>query len=196
MGRIIGGIVGLALLTGAVAPAAAEARERGGGGYHGGGPGGGGHGGPGGPGGYYGGGHGGYHGGYHHRRHGDGGSGAAAVIGIAALIGAVAIVASSASKDKKARKHSGYDGDGAGWNDEDMAVNQCAEAAREQAARGGGYAEVVNIGTPQPTSDGWYIDGTVERRESARAGFGDTRRFTCSVRDGRVAQLDFSRDEG
>jgi hypothetical protein len=174
---IAGAVAASAMVAASISPAMARGYDRGGYG-----------------GGYYGGGYGGHGGGYRHHRH-HGGDGVATAIGIAALIGAVAIVASAASKNSKSRDRYGYGDTRYDRGDEDTAVNQCAEAAREEASRGGGYAEVVDIGRPQPTSDGWYVDGRVERRANARIGYGETRRFTCSVRDGRVAQVDFSRDD-
>jgi hypothetical protein len=78
--------------------------------------------------------------------------------------------------------------------EESDAVDSCAVAARDRASEQGGYAEVLEIGDPQPASGGWNIDGRVERRTSYRDSGGETRRFTCSVRNGRVAEVYLSRD--
>lgn len=77
---------------------------------------------------------------------------------------------------------------------EDRAVDACAIAARAEATRGGGYAEVRRIGTPQAVQGGYNIDGEVERRASYRDSAGETRQFTCSVQGDRVAQVYMSRD--
>ncbi len=156
---------------------------------------------------------GGYHGGYgHHRRDRDG-FGVGDAIGVAALIGAVAIVASSMSKDRKATTRdvdqspppddslppaSGTDygadvATGEGGDEPDLTANACADAAREEASASGGYAEVRQMGEPRPVADGYNIDGQVESRASYRATSGTTRRFTCTVKDGQVADVYISR---
>ncbi len=188
---IIGATVGLALLASSVTPAMARDRHWRGYGY-----------------------------GYGHRHHDDFDFGDA--VGIAALIGAVAIVAKSMSKDKAASRDSrdeGYDG---GYADdsghapngaplpksrpddapsrsgeimaENDAVDACAQAARDEASNGSGYAEVRSIEAPRAVADGWDIDGRVEQRRNYRDASGDTRRFTCSVRNGRVAEVYLSHD--
>jgi hypothetical protein len=158
---------------------------------------------------------GGYHGGYgHHRRDRDG-FGVGDAIGVAALIGAVAIVASSMSKDRKASTRAvdkdrplddatqppasgteyGADVADSGVDDgPDSAANACADAARTEAATNGGYAEVRQMGEPRPVAGGYNIDGQVESRVSYRAAGGTTRRFTCTVKDGQVADVYISRD--
>ncbi|WP_246344641.1 hypothetical protein [Sphingobium fontiphilum] len=149
----------------------------------------------------------------HHHRHDDFGLGDA--IGIAALLGAVAIVASSASKDRRAAHDDALDGqpppsddrpdgvdalphdDGAAPTAGDAleeAANACALAARDEASANGGYAEVRSMDEPQPIDGGFNIDGKVESRASWNAASGALRRFTCTVRDGRVAQVYLSRD--
>jgi hypothetical protein len=77
---------------------------------------------------------------------------------------------------------------------EDAAVDACAVAAREEASANGTYAEVRDIGNPQPVNGGWNIDGSVEQRTGYRNGNGKVRRFTCTVKDGRVAEVYLSRD--
>ncbi|RVT41123.1 hypothetical protein [Sphingobium algorifonticola] len=77
---------------------------------------------------------------------------------------------------------------------EDRAVEACAIAAREEATRSGGYAEVRRIDAPQPVQGGYNIDGEVERRASWRDSAGETRRFTCSVQGDQVADVYLSRD--
>ncbi|MEJ7932900.1 hypothetical protein WG907_01345 [Sphingobium sp. AN558] len=184
---IMGSMVALALLTGGVVPA--QARP--------------------------------YHHGYDHRRHHGGGFGFGDAVGVAALVGAVAIVASSVSKDKQQSQRSDvgsppdghrYDEDEApppaqgtdygadesrdeGTSNDDRMSDACAVAAREEAeGQGGGYAEVRSMDAPRASNGGYDIDGEVETRASYRAENGSTRRFTCSMQDGRVAQVYLSRD--
>ncbi len=73
-------------------------------------------------------------------------------------------------------------------------TDACAMAARNEAQAQGGYAEVRHIDTPRATTGGYNIDGEVETRTSWSASDGATRRFTCSMRDGRVAEVYLSRD--
>ena len=157
---------------------------------------------------------------YGHRHRGDGFDFGDAV-GIAALIGAAVIVVKSMNKDKASRNSSGdgYNGDYAdnsthapngaplpdtrsndapgGSGDllaEDQAVDACAQAARDEASNGNGYAEVRSIEAPRSVADGWDIDGRVEQRRNYRDSSGETRRFTCSVRNGRIAEVYLSQD--
>lgn len=193
---ITGTVAGLTLLVGGIAPAVARDHHR--------------------PGGYgYPGDWGGYP--YRHRpyRGYDRGLGAGDVIGIAALIGAVAVIASAASKKRDAPRrypdvenapHSAdrgqRDGDddyvsgGASSMSEDEAVDACVEAARNKAeGERGGYAEVRSA-TPQRASgqDGWSVDGRIEIRRNYQDQDGATRRFSCDVEGGRVANVYISRD--
>lgn len=77
---------------------------------------------------------------------------------------------------------------------EDEAVDACAQAARDEATTSGGYAEVRSVEASRVVADGWDIDGRVEQRRNYRDTSGDTRRFTCSVRNGRVAEVYISHD--
>ena len=160
----------------------------------------------------------------HHRHRGDG-FGLGDAIGVAALVGAVAIVANSMSKDRKVRDpitggeydapppRAGTDyGDDLGSDappppvdeadfsdiavQDDALADSCARAARDEAERDGGFAEVRSMASPVAAADGGYnIDGQVEQRASPRAPPGQPRRFTCTLdRDGRVAQVYLSRD--
>ncbi|MCI4591134.1 hypothetical protein MOK15_13665 [Sphingobium sp. BYY-5] len=77
----------------------------------------------------------------------------------------------------------------------DTMTNACAVAIRDQAQREDGYAEIRQMGIPTATEGGGYnIDGEVETRASYRATNSDTRRFTCAMKDGRVAEAYLSRD--
>lgn len=80
-------------------------------------------------------------------------------------------------------------------DEEDRMTDACALAARDEAAAGGGYAEIRRIDAPRATTHGGQdIDGEVEVRPTVRASDGTVRRFTCSMRDGRVAEVYLSRD--
>ena len=142
--------------------------------------------------------------GYPHHRHHRGGLDAGDVIGIAALIGAVAVIASAANKNRNDRGYPdrSYPGDGRYGDSEryreageDEAVSLCAAAARAEAERDReGYAEVLDVERPRARSDGWDVDGRLERRRGYQDGDGETMRFSCVVRDGRVADVRLSRD--
>lgn len=79
---------------------------------------------------------------------------------------------------------------------DDALTDACALAARDEAQRQqAGYAEVRHIDAPRATGAGTYnIDGEVESRAGYRATGGTTHRFTCAMKDGRVAQVYLSRD--
>ncbi|CAN5385218.1 hypothetical protein BH10PSE12_BH10PSE12_35770 [soil metagenome] len=77
---------------------------------------------------------------------------------------------------------------------ESAAVDACAVAARDEASADGGYAEIRDIGAPKSVSGGWDVDGRVERRAAYRDQAGSVRRFTCSIRDGRVSEVYVSKD--
>jgi hypothetical protein len=77
---------------------------------------------------------------------------------------------------------------------DNAAVDACAVAARDEASGQGGYAEIRRINDPQAIEGGYNIDGEVENRASYRDTGGTTRRFTCTVKDGRVAEVYLSRD--
>jgi hypothetical protein len=172
----------------------------------------------------WGGGYGGRGGWDHHHRHRGNGFGFGDAVGVAALVGAVAIVASSLNKDKQAQtaRNNSYDGDqdapppssgtdygadvhsapardDADFSDvaagDDALTNACALAARDEAQGQSGYAEIRHMEAPRAGQSGTTnIDGEVETRASYRARSGTTRRFTCAMKDGRVAQVYLSRD--
>ncbi|MDX3901503.1 MAG: hypothetical protein QHC40_13480 [Sphingobium sp.] len=158
-----------------------------------------------------------------YRYHGRDGFGFGDAVGVAALVGAVAIVASSISKDRKAaagdapRDRALDDdapppADGTDYGADVEATNRnegrdagetsdaladadaCANAARQEASAGGGYAEVRRMDDPRTFEGGYNIDGEIEARTDQNAANGSTRRFTCTVKDGRVANVYLSRD--
>ena len=173
--------IGISLTIGSIVPAEARPRGWGNGGWHDNGR---------------------YNNGW--RRHRGNGFGLGDAIGVAAIIGAVAVVANSVSKNRDAARSSDPDYRPETPNDQryddrpiasdDSAVDSCATAAREEATVSGGYAEIRQIGAPQPIEGGYNIDGEVERRGAYRDAAGETRRFTCTVRDDRVTDIYLSRD--
>jgi hypothetical protein len=73
--------------------------------------------------------------------------------------------------------------------DQDAAVNDCVVAARDEAGRGGSFAEITGVGGVSPRVGGWDVTGRVEQRSSYRADDGSQRNFRCSWSDGRVGGL-------
>lgn len=113
---------------------------------------------------------------YRHRDRLDAGD----VIGAIAVVGIIAAIASSASRAKDrpvARNQSGR------IVGEDAAVDACADAAEQQA---GTRSSVRDITQVDRTTDGWDVEGVIEQRGTWRDDGGEERRFTCSVRLGRV----------
>lgn len=84
--------------------------------------------------------------------------------------------------------------DGVDTGAEDQWTNACADAARQEASANGGYAEIRRMDDPRAIDGGYNIDGEVETRAAYRDASGTTRRFTCTVKDGRVAEVYLSRD--
>jgi len=76
----------------------------------------------------------------------------------------------------------------------DELTTSCALAARDEAERDGGYAEVRQMQQPRETRNGFDVEGDVEVRTGWRAQDGAMRHFTCSVQNGRIADVWFQRD--
>lgn len=74
------------------------------------------------------------------------------------------------------------------------AITYCALAARDEAERDGGYAEVRQMQQPRETRNGHDVEGDLEWRSNWRSQDGAMRHFTCSLRNGRVADIWFQRD--
>ena len=74
---------------------------------------------------------------------------------------------------------------------EDAAINSCAIAARDEASRNGGFAEVRDITGARPFGSGWDVTGTLSQRPSFRAGEGRLRSFRCIWDNGRVEGVTF-----
>ena len=142
---------------------------------------------------------------YHHRGHDNSG----AVIGAILGVGILAAIATSAAKSRDDRNR-GYDprydnrgysyddgatsgtySNSASYADEDAAVDACAIAARDEASRNGGFAEVRDITGTRQFGNGWDVTGTVSERAGYRSGDSRLRSFRCIWDDGRVEGVSF-----
>lgn len=143
--------------------------------------------------------------------------GAGEIIAGALIIGGIAAVASAASNnrdryrydDRRYRGNDRYRYDNRRGNSR-QAVEQCVRAAQSTANRYsyGGQARVTDIRDIDRKRDGYNVKGRIAvntRSNDWRRGWGndyrgydrrnsgyDSGRFTCKVRYGRVADLDFS----
>jgi hypothetical protein len=152
-----------------------------------------------------------YDGRWRHHRHDDG-TGAGAVIGAIVGIGIIAAIAAAASRKKDAeagdRGHDrpygeddrGYDDrmrggqrqdDGRSASSEDDAVDACAVAARDEAARSGGFADIGEITGVHPDGGGYDVTGTIDQRSSYSARDSWQRSFRCTYESGHVNAVMF-----
>lgn len=83
--------------------------------------------------------------------------------------------------------------DRAGVYNEDTAVDACATAAETQGYDRGFRAVVRDIGDVERLRDGWDVAGVVEARRGWRER-PETWGFRCSVRDGRVVNVDLGNE--
>lgn len=74
------------------------------------------------------------------------------------------------------------------------AITECAVAARDEAERDGGFAEVRQVQEPVETRGKYQVEGDIDARSSWRSEDGQTLHFTCSVQNGRIANLQFPRN--
>ena len=74
------------------------------------------------------------------------------------------------------------------------AITECAVAARDEAERDGGFAEVRQVQEPVETRGRYQVEGDIDARSSWRSEDGRTLHFTCSVQNGRIANLQFPRN--
>ncbi len=147
-------------------------------------------------------------------RHDRGGIGAGEIIAGALIIGGIAAVASAASRDRydrydryDRRNNRGYDPAGSAR----QAVEQCVHAAERNASRyswRGSSAKVTDIRNIDRKRDGYTVKGRIAvntNNRDWRRGWGndyrgwnnrysgyDAGKFTCKVKYGRVADLDYS----
>lgn len=137
----------------------------------------------------------------------------------AAVIAAIASASAKKNKEVQARTRGDYDPrtddrgyergsddergyDGRGSSDrrydedrasasEDEAVDACAVAARDEASRSGGFADIRNITGAQAYGNGWDVTGTVDQRASYSANDSRQRSFRCIYENGRVSGVTF-----
>jgi opacity protein-like surface antigen len=76
---------------------------------------------------------------------------------------------------------------------EDAAVDACALAAEQQGYDRGFRAVVRDINGVERLREGWNVDGVVEARRGWRER-AETWGFRCSVRDGRVVNVDLGNE--
>jgi hypothetical protein len=137
-------------------------------------------------------------------------------LGVAAILGAVAVIASSSERkrrDERPRTDDRRDDDrraqeprfedrsmgdsqfDAASGSEDVAIDACAFAARDEGSRDGLFAEVREVGTVRAATDGgWTVSGVIDQKETFRASAIQARSFTCIWRGGRVTDLVLSRE--
>lgn len=136
----------------------------------------------------------------------DDGIGAGEIIAGALIIGGIAAVAASSSKDRYRhgrdyrydRGRYGYGGYGMGSRE---AVSQCVRAAERDASRYSyGRADVTEIRNVDRKREGYNVKGRIvvndgrsawHRRGWSRDRY-DSGSFTCKVRYGRIADIDYS----
>lgn len=148
---------------------------------------------------------------------GNDGIGAGEIIAGALIIGGIAAIASAASnnRDRYDNRYRGHPGNS--QQNSRSAVEQCVQAAERTASRHsyGGRAHVTDIRRINQTRDGYTVRGRIavnQMNRNWRSGdryYGrgwnndyrgwnssyrgyDAGNFTCKVRYGRVADLDFS----
>lgn len=132
------------------------------------------------------------------------------VIAGALIIGGIAAIASASNRDRRDYRYRDnyYRSNG----NPRGAINQCVRVAENQARRAGyRYANVVDINRVRDTRRGWSISGRIEvdgargyrdqrrgyrgDRGYDRRGYnnrrGDSGRFSCEIRRGRVVDIDY-----
>jgi hypothetical protein len=77
---------------------------------------------------------------------------------------------------------------------EDAAVDACAQAAEQQGYDRGFRAVVRDIDGVERLREGFNVDGVVEARRGWRDPRPETWGFRCSVRDGRVVNVDLGQE--
>jgi len=93
--------------------------------------------------------------------------------------------------DGRAADDRAYDNSRADRANVDAAVDACAVAARDEASRSSGFAEVRGITDTHPYGSGWNVTGTLDQRSSYSAGDSSQRSFRCIWENGRVSGVTF-----
>jgi len=96
-----------------------------------------------------------------------------------------------ASYDDRTPDQRSYESGQAGFASEDEAVDACAIAARDQAAQGGGFAEIRDITGVRSWGSGYDVTGVIDQRSSYRATDRRARSFRCTFDNGQVAGVSF-----
>lgn len=131
------------------------------------------------------------------------------VIAGALIIGGIAAIASAGDRDRyrdrryRDQRNNYYRSNG----NPRRAINKCVRVAENQARRAGyRFANVIDINRVRDTRRGWNITGRIQvdgargyrdqRRgyRGDRRGYnrrGDTGRFSCQIRRGRVVDIDY-----
>ncbi len=116
------------------------------------------------------------------------------------VLGTLAAIANSFKKSKRYRtERTDRSDDGPVQSDtsrgriasENDAVDACAEAVEDRAGQAASVRQISNVVSK---SDGWDVDGVVERRSDWRSRSSDTVKFNCSVRFGRVEAVSLGSD--
>jgi len=140
-------------------------------------------------------------------KHSDKKIGAGEVIAGALVVGGIAAVAASAGKNK--RDDYGYHRDyrykddyryGRGYHrmHRSEAINRCARAAERDASRYGyGRADVTQVTKVSRKNGGFNVMGRIVIKDRGHSwrhrGYGyDRGKFSCKIRYGRVADVNFS----
>ncbi|MEL7680062.1 hypothetical protein AAG602_02725 [Citromicrobium bathyomarinum] len=124
------------------------------------------------------------------------------VIAGALIIGGIAAIASAGDRDRYRDRDRRYrDNYYRSNGNPRRAINKCVRVAENQARRAGyRYANVVDINRVRDTRRGWNITGRIEvdgargYRGYDRRGYnrrGDSGRFSCEIRRGRVVDIDY-----
>ncbi len=130
----------------------------------------------------------------------DGGIDTGDVIAGALIIGGIAAVAAASSnKDRRDYRYGRdyrYDRAGYGYRSGHRgdAVSQCVRAAERDASRYSyGRADVTRITSVKHKRNGYNVNGRIAVHQKGwhHSGY-DTGRFTCKVRYGRIADIDYS----
>ena len=131
------------------------------------------------------------------------------VIAGALIIGGIAAIASASNNNRDRYRDNRYrDNYYRSNGNPRRAIDQCVRVAENQARRAGyRYANVVDINRVNDTRRGWNISGRIEvdgargyrdqrrgyDRGYDRRGYnrGDSGRFSCEIRRGRVVDIDY-----
>lgn len=135
----------------------------------------------------------------------DRGISAGEVIAGAVVLGGIAAILSSAGRDRDGYRDRGYDDRWSYRDNPREAVERCVRAAEVDARRAGyRFADVTEISDVDRTRRGFRVEGRLRVEDTRWGGrdrwdrgdrwggrFSDAGRFSCSVEDGRVRDVDY-----